>query len=67
MKSMIIKTEIPIAGGSEFRLQEGHGGCVEFVEAKSSGGAHHRRMEPEKVIVRIPVEKRAEIAKFFQS
>ena len=62
---MIIKSEIPIADGSEFRLQEGHGGCVELTESLRSG-PNNPKIGYEKVIVRIPVEKRAEIAKFFQ-
>lgn len=65
MKSIIIKTEVQIAGGSEFRLQEGHGGCVELTKTVQRTG-NHPCMETETVIVRIPAEKRAEIAKFFQ-
>jgi hypothetical protein len=53
MKSMIIKTEIQIAGGSEFRFQEGHGGCVELTETVRQS-VSNPRMSTEKVVVRIP-------------
>lgn len=60
MKTLIIKTEIPIAGGSEFRLTVGHGNAIELTESKRID----KQMQPEEFVLRIPSDKRAEIADF---
>jgi hypothetical protein len=67
MKHIIIETKLPIAGGDEIRMQEGHNGCVEITKTpRTNGNSPRMRGEEEVVLARIPKHMRSRVAAFLQ-
>lgn len=69
MSKLTMKANVATAGAgdSEIILQTGHGGCIEITEMPVGRGNYTQlQQDNERVIVRIPVDKRNDVAQFIQ-